>query len=321
MPDHPVKVVYIAGAGRSGTTLLDILIGEREGFFSAGELRWIWWGGLIEGWRCGCGQPLRECPVWNRILTKTYGVDSLEDIDARRFLKLQQATARLHQLPRILAASAERPIRWEGLKQYSDIWNRLYVGISDATGASVIVDSSKNAPEAALLRLCSDVDPYVIHLVRDPRGVANSMKRKVKMEPMAEKTFDQPINSTAISSLIWSRKNLAAELDRLRYPKDRMFLIRYEDVVSRPKETLERISYYIREPLSGLDYVDGNRATLSGNHTSWGNPSRFKTGTIELRPDDEWRTRLAGRDMAISTALTLPLLYRYGFSLGRSSRA
>ena len=40
-PSAPIKVVYITGAGRSGTTLLDILLGELDGFFSAGEMRWL----------------------------------------------------------------------------------------------------------------------------------------------------------------------------------------------------------------------------------------------------------------------------------------
>ena len=32
------KIIYIIGAGRSGTTLLDIVLGNAEDIFSAGEL-------------------------------------------------------------------------------------------------------------------------------------------------------------------------------------------------------------------------------------------------------------------------------------------
>ena len=318
MQDEKVKVIYIAGAGRSGTTLLDILIGERKGYFSAGELRWIWWGGLIEGWQCGCTLPVRECPVWNSIFEAAYGKRASE-LDAQRLLHLQQNTVRLHFLPRILSKAPDRPLDWPELEEYASVWNRLYVGIAQATGARVVVDSSKNTPEAALLRLLPNVDPYVIHLVRDPRGVANSFKRTVKMEPTATRTFDQPRRSTAISSLIWARKNIAADLARVRFPRDRMLMVRYEDVVARPRETLERIAYFTGDTLDGLDYVDGRVAILTTNHTAWGNPSRFRTGEIVLRPDDEWKSKLKTADRILSTGLTLPLLLRYGFSLAPRS--
>ncbi len=32
------KIIYIIGAGRSGTTLLDIILGNEDSFFSSGEL-------------------------------------------------------------------------------------------------------------------------------------------------------------------------------------------------------------------------------------------------------------------------------------------
>ena len=35
------KIIYILGSGRSGTTLLDILLGNEPSFFSAGELNRI----------------------------------------------------------------------------------------------------------------------------------------------------------------------------------------------------------------------------------------------------------------------------------------
>jgi uncharacterized protein YndB with AHSA1/START domain len=47
-----------------------------------------------------------------------------------------------------------------------------------------------------------------------------------------------------------------------------------------------------------------------------GNPSRFKTGNIDLRPDEEWKVKMRGADKNVVTALTAPLLLKYGY-LGR----
>ena len=44
-PD-PVRVLYVAGAGRSGSTVLANLLGEVPGFVSVGEVRFLWERGL-----------------------------------------------------------------------------------------------------------------------------------------------------------------------------------------------------------------------------------------------------------------------------------
>ena len=68
-----VKVLYIAGWGRSGTTLLDNLLGQIEGFTSTGELHNLWQRGLIDGRDCGCGLRLTDCPFWQEVLTAGFG--------------------------------------------------------------------------------------------------------------------------------------------------------------------------------------------------------------------------------------------------------
>ena len=41
MADPPVSVLYIAGAGRSGSTLLELLLARRRNMVPVGELRFI----------------------------------------------------------------------------------------------------------------------------------------------------------------------------------------------------------------------------------------------------------------------------------------
>lgn len=319
MSEDRVKVLYIAGAGRSGTTLLDVLLGGLDGFFSAGEMRWLWWA-FIDGWQCGCTKKVRDCEVWKEILETGFR-DGPGGLDVERNLRLQQEVVRLHQLPRLLTQRPGSRPRWSKLQSYMDVAQRLYEGIARVTGARVIVDSSKNAPEAALLLLLANVEPYLIQLVRDPRGVANSMKRQVRMEPFAEKTFNQPVHGSAVSSLIWARKNLAADVARLRYPLARTRLVRYEDLVRDPKRTLKGIASFVGEPFTGLEFSGARTVELRGNHTAWGNPSRFRTGVVELRPDDAWLAQLPRRDKMVTTTVSLPLLlkYRYAELLRRKS--
>ena len=63
----PVRVVYIAGYGRSGTTILDIALGQHSVVMGAGEItaltRHVW----QENEYCACGA---------RFVTASFGVQS-----------------------------------------------------------------------------------------------------------------------------------------------------------------------------------------------------------------------------------------------------
>ncbi len=52
---------------------------------------------------------------------------------------------------------------------------------------------------------------------------------------------------------------------------------------------------------------------LGISHTVSGNPNRFETGAVALRTDREWQKSMKPRDRALVSALTFPLLRRYGY--------
>jgi hypothetical protein len=57
--------LYIAGYGRSGSTILDLKLGEKFGFVSLGEVSAIYSDiSFYNAARCGCGARYRDCPLW-----------------------------------------------------------------------------------------------------------------------------------------------------------------------------------------------------------------------------------------------------------------
>jgi hypothetical protein len=68
-----VRVLYVAGTGRSGSTLVAAMLGQLRGAFAAGEVRYVWQRGLAERRPCGCGAPVPDCPVWTDILAAPPG--------------------------------------------------------------------------------------------------------------------------------------------------------------------------------------------------------------------------------------------------------
>ena len=61
-------MVYIAGSGRSGSTILDNILGQIGGWASAGELRFLWERGVLGDRLCGCGERFSVCPFWTQVL-------------------------------------------------------------------------------------------------------------------------------------------------------------------------------------------------------------------------------------------------------------
>jgi hypothetical protein len=300
----PVKVLAIVGWGRSGSTILDNLLGELDGFFSAGEVHNLWRRGLLMGHTCGCGAPVAECEVWSRVLVEA---SSAGPDRARRVVEWQRDTARTRHVARLLAQS-EHPSRRPSLELYADTLGKLYRAIANITGDRVVVDSSKRPAHASILRLVSGIEPYVVHLVRDPRAVAYSRRR-------GKVGVDRDMRSYGVvhSTLGWLGRNLASEAVRRRYPLGRSLLVRYEDFVAHPEETLTAIAAHVGEPVTHTPVQDGRIALLGPNHTVAGNPSRFRTGRVELRQDSAWRTEQRWTDRLAATSLAMPLLLRYGY--------
>jgi hypothetical protein len=305
-----VSVLYILGWGRSGSTILDNLLGSIDGFFSAGELHYIWERGLIEGRKCGCGERIVACELWSSALRAGWG--GPEEIDAEDLVRAQRRWARVRATRRLLRRTT--PEGDASLERLVASTGRLYRAVAQVTGARVIVDSSKRPSNAGLLRLVPGVTAYFVHLVRDPRAVAYSWWRR-KEQPdrghPAELVRHGPVDST----LSWVRWNLAAEEVRRRSDRSRSLLVRYEDLMASPQETLCDIAALVGESPEALPLASDGVATLASNHTVSGNPSRFTTGVVKLREDTDWITRQSVRDRIVVTSLALPLLRRYGYSL------
>lgn len=187
---------------------------------------------------------------------------------------------------------------------------RLYGLIAEETGARVIVDSSKIATNAYLMAAITDLDLYVVHLVRDPRAVAHSWRRAKGPDPTGRTSLEEigPMRS----SREWLRRNAIAEICGHRLPPSRYMRVRYEDLTADPSGVIRAIRAFAGEP-GGDRFVDTGTVRLGSNHMIGGNPRRFETGEIEIRPDSAWTTTMSTRNRALATLPALPLMRRYGY--------
>ena len=296
------KVLFIGGYGRSGSTLLDRVLGSIDGFVSVGELRHIWREGYGENRLCGCGTRFADCRFWTAVTQRAFGGRARLDLD--RVLAAKARVDRYQRLPQLVTGVAGQRRRGE-LAWYTKQLRSLYEAIAEETGAAVIVDSSKDVSHGYVLgRIRPPIDLHVLHLVRDSRAVAHSWQRK-KFNPGSGRDMDR--FSITRTSAEWVAINALTSLQR-SVGRGRYTRLRYEDFVAAPREAVERICATVGEPGRPVPIDDAGRIELVPSHTAAGNPMRFTSGPTAIRADEEWRATMPLASRRLVTALTLPVL-------------
>jgi hypothetical protein len=308
----PPTVIYIAGSGRSGSTLLERVLGEMPDFVNVGELIDLFRRTAARGERCGCGLAFADCPFWKGVGQHAFsGWDGDQLASMHR---LQSRVARQRHLARLVAMRlADRRFRAD-LARYGASYDTLYRAIAAESGSRYVVDASK-WPVQALALARAGLDVRVIHLVRDLRVVAYSLNKQVARPHALGPAENMLHHVPAEAAGRWLAIQGEAELlRRCGLPVTRM---RYEDFVRQPRESVMSALRSLGLPADAaqLAHVGGTRVVLGPSHGLSGNPSRFRDGTITLHADEAWRTRMSRRDRFIITTIGLPLLLRYRWRL------
>lgn len=301
MNEAPLKVLCVTGWCRNGSTIIGNILNEIPGFCHVGELHFLWKNAAGKGTnsQCGCGQSLTRCPLWSEVVGTVRPGSSELAAYADEVTERQRACVRTRHTWRVL----RHALCCTGVAEHAALMSRTYAAVAARTGARVIVDTTKIPGEAALLPHVEGVDPYFVHLVRDPRAVAASWRRP--------KQYVHTLPAGK-STAYWIGFNLAAHAVTRRYPEQSLFL-RYEDFIADPAGTVNTL---LR--LCGADRavnpVTGRTVELRTNHTVTGNPDRFRTGTVVIREtDDSWRASLPAHARLMTVMLSWPLSGRYGY--------
>lgn len=302
------RIVYIAGYGRSGSTLLERLLSSHERIFGTGELADF--TDMIQRTNvyCSCGAKITECPVWSEIIDG-HNPQSRDQVQLKR---IQKSFESLASLPKWIFTS--RRVDW-----------KLYKGFTEALLSSIfqqlpkevdyVIDSSKTARERffrplALSRLGS-YDVKVIHLVRDGRGCmwSNLRGHNRKLEGGLEPHLPFTGIRTAMS---WFIANLAAHLFQITQSPENYCRIRYEDLISHPTATLRKLSAFLGVSLEEQIRITEGKGTIPQTHQLSGNRLRFKK-RVSLDLDVEWKRELQWNYRLLFWLLDWPLALLYGY--------
>ena len=283
-----VKVLFLAGKGRSGGTLLAALLGQLPGFFNIGELNRLWDWGLVENYKCGCGIPVQECPTWHEILDTADGLlegtgipPIAEGPHRPRAGRCGPVAAPDPPLPRP-ARDAQPLGHARALHErvvgcvprdrhgYRRARRRRLVASPNRAGRARARSGSRRARRAA-----------------HPR----STRRRLLVEAVACVPDRDNVEymdkfSASFSTASWLVRNLVVEAIRRRGPVE---VVQYDELARDPGAVLRQLAAFVSEPAGDLEFLTSETATLAPTHSVGGNPVRMQSGAIAIKPDEEWR--------------------------------
>jgi hypothetical protein len=312
-PGDIPPVIYIAGSGRCGSTLLERVLGKIPGYLNVGEMIELAMHTAPGDERCGCGQAFTECPFWTAVGKRAFGGwdgQYLESINQRQLRVAHQYHLLGLRTGTRAMDHADRNCRAD-LDALGEYYRSLFRAAAAESGATCLVDASLEVIQALTLATAG-IDVRVIHLVRDIRGVAHSLS-KVNARPHVPGTSEFMWRTAPpIAAAMWVYCMYQVKL--LRHRGIPVARLRYEDFVSRPREAIEAALRELGLPLrpDGLAHIGDGRVVLGTSHGLSGNPSRFAQGELQLRPDEGWRKQMSRRNRFLVSMIGLPYLRRYG---------
>lgn len=321
------QLVYIAGSGHSGSTLLDMLLGGHDQISSLGEVHRLTINARRSGqlYSCNCGKAINECPFWCKVadelqvmlhvdqpdilerhlVTEPRNLELDQDVEAwepgdpkkyRYRVDLTAATMVVGQRSIwVLMSLLSKDVRtYRNVIKNSLI---LYEAVRRAHHTPIVVDSTKNARRLQGLYLESHGRLRILNLLRDGRALCYSRMKRRNM-PMAE------------CARIWKMEQTKQQMIQRSIPDDLITSVRYEDLSEHTEQELSRICHVlgIEYQLSMLDFRN-ERHNIGGNH--W---MRFRHHETQVRRDDRWRSELAAEDLATFERIAGPLNRKLGYS-------
>jgi len=301
-------VIYVAGYGRSGSTVLDTLLGNHPAVFGAGELT-----RLFDEWSsdrsCSCGQGYEDCPFWQEVIGRVRVA-----FPALSLAQGGQVTRAVESLPVPLSVGASRSQR----ALYRDLWRAILSAIGEVSDKNIVVDSSKSARTCTwrIQRLAqiAELDISAIHLVRDPRAVMASILRGSNRK--LEQGQPAALPGGAYRALAsWCATNALVHVGQATSPPMRWVRLRYEEIFGNPIQALHALSGFLELDMTPLiDRILGQRP-LDPGHGVGGNRAR-RQGPLRLGYDEAWQDELPLYARRLAW-LAWPLAHRYGYDVFR----
>jgi hypothetical protein len=271
MPARP-RLVYILGAGHCGSTLLSLLLNGHRDVFALSEFSKL--SASVRD-----HDEVLTTPTWRRIAAR---------FDQRSAVPLAALDLAHPSWRRFAAWTLAEVQAWAAPRAL------LLETITEVTGAHTLVDASKAWQQLHLLNRSQLFDVFVIHLVRDGRGIVHAYQRKY--------------GDLRHGLSRWLKPSLVAPWLERQVPADRWLRVHYERLAESPEATLRQICSFLAlefEPAM-LRFRSHDWFGIGGN--------RMRNGQDEtIRLDERWRRDMTTRQRLVVDVIGGAVNRYYGY--------
>lgn len=269
-------LLYILGSGHCGSTLLDLLLNRHPKVLGLGEIAVLKsyiarardevfkMSDYAHGER-GPADPiaahLLDTPFWQQVKQR------YEAVSGTPFEQIN-----IHHS------------KWKTIRSWQakeiDSWARpnevLLSCLHQVSGANILTDASKSPHRLYLLQRSGLFDIKVIHLIRHGCAVVNSYVRKY--------------GDFGIGLRRWAAPAVLAFYVRRKFPKNSWLQLRYEDLATRPEETLKAVCAFV-----GVRFEEAMIAYRGECYFGIGGNRMRESGDERIFLDEQWKQELAYR--------------------------
>ena len=275
-----IKLIYIASNGRSGSTLLDMMVGKHKLCHTLGEFQMLTIDYKLNLQPCGCGSKVSECIFWSDIYRQQKRVLTKGNIDKFR----KDATGKVLRVNEIAQIMFGKKIDRKAIDKYGyenfQVMKTIHEKVNTIQTIEYLIDASKDPYRLKWLIQSNYFDIFVLHIIKRPEAFVYSTQKQ-------EKKFTNRLRITIRMSFRWVIENyIIFKVCNKYLPPNHYIKIKYEEFCLDPNKELNQIFDVINLPKNN---------TLSDsfshiNHAISGNTMRFKSDTIKL--DEKWKGKL-----------------------------
>ncbi len=305
-----IRIAYVMGYGRSGSTLLDVMLGSHPDITSVGEVSYLseW---LNENKRCACHQPIRQCDFWCSVTRQYDRVLGARNAALKREVEVRVESRRA--LPRLVSGRLSK----RTVAAYRKLQTALFEAVSSVADDRIIVDSSKSVQRTdgrcLALQRFTDFDVRAIYLVRDGRAVTWSALKGPGTSDVSYREL--PLFLRGLWTITdWTITNLICLLMTRWLKPGSVLRVRYEDLVRDPQGELMRIGDFMWTDLRCVSDMIGSGQPIAPGHNVGGNRMRFASA-IRVREDRDWRDKLPWIYKVLFWSIAWPVARGLGYRL------
>jgi len=299
------KLVFIISSSHSGSTLLDMILGAHSEIFSLGEIINFPRAAKSTTIPCVCGVSVSKCKFWAPIIEDlSYDMININDRIEIKLSKQEKLKLLIPFYHFTITKNIDIDRNFEILR---DLYNLVYA----KSKCNILVDSSKYWGRPIYLKkMLKSYSIYVLHIVRDGRGVLNSgIKRKNKVKQYTENSYTSELEYENNIINNWMKTNLFSSIMLKNIFKRKYMLVKYENICNNPYRVLKNISNLLNIEFENkmVNFGDQIHHNIGGNHM------RLDKNLFIKKVDDEWKIKLVKNQLKLFNRKAKWLNKFYGY--------